>query len=244
MRNVDRPEPLEDMLAGLQHRAEARALRVLEVPHADVALTRTHEPTEAPPTRRGRTSTYTSDVLMDNHAFRAVNEVGAAIPAHDSAARSVRPRSPHSASASAGRTRSSRRRGSCASRRWSTRSRANMRSRRCAPRGRSSSATRSRSRSSCGSSAADDALLSPAYGRDVAYVAVHVFKGMAFEAPFREVEAPMAEFAAARPGANARTWAPPSSRRATRAGTTSRRFAPSSTPRAASPTRRLRHVLG
>ena len=37
--------------------------------------------------------------------------------------------------------------------------------------------------------AADDALLSPAFGRDTAYVAVHVFEGMAWEEPFREVEA-------------------------------------------------------
>ena len=38
-------------------------------------------------------------------------------------------------------------------------------------------------------SAGDDALLSPAHGRETAYVAVHVFEGMAYEAPFREVEA-------------------------------------------------------
>ena len=38
-------------------------------------------------------------------------------------------------------------------------------------------------------SAGDDALLSPAHARETAYVAVHVFEGMAFEAPFREVEA-------------------------------------------------------
>ena len=38
-------------------------------------------------------------------------------------------------------------------------------------------------------SAADDALLSPAHARESAYVAVHVFEGMEFEAPFREVEA-------------------------------------------------------
>ena len=42
-------------------------------------------------------------------------------------------------------------------------------------------------------SAGDDALLSPAHGRDSAYVAVHVFEGMEFEAPFREVEAVMRE---------------------------------------------------
>ena len=38
----------------------------------------------------------------------------------------------------------------------------------------------------------DDALLSPAHGRDTAYVAVHVFKGMDGERPFREVERLMA----------------------------------------------------
>ena len=35
----------------------------------------------------------------------------------------------------------------------------------------------------------DDALLSPAHGRDSAYLAIHVFEGMPYEAPFREVEA-------------------------------------------------------
>ena len=39
--------------------------------------------------------------------------------------------------------------------------------------------------------AADDALLSPAHGRDSAYIAVHVFEGMAWQPPFREVEALM-----------------------------------------------------
>jgi L-gulonolactone oxidase len=34
-------------------------------------------------------------------------------------------------------------------------------------------------------------MLSPAHARDSAYVAVHAFEGMAFEAPFREVEAVM-----------------------------------------------------
>jgi len=35
----------------------------------------------------------------------------------------------------------------------------------------------------------DDALLSPASGRDSAYLAIHLFDGMPYEAPFREVEA-------------------------------------------------------
>ena len=39
--------------------------------------------------------------------------------------------------------------------------------------------------------AADDALLSPAHGRDSAYVAVHAFEGMPWREPFAEVEAAM-----------------------------------------------------
>jgi L-gulono-1,4-lactone dehydrogenase len=35
----------------------------------------------------------------------------------------------------------------------------------------------------------DDALLSPAHGRDSAYLAIHLYEGMPYEAPFREVEA-------------------------------------------------------
>jgi L-gulonolactone oxidase len=44
-------------------------------------------------------------------------------------------------------------------------------------------------------SAPDDALLSPAHGRDSAFVAVHAFAGMPWEAPFREVEALLAGWA-------------------------------------------------
>ena len=35
---------------------------------------------------------------------------------------------------------------------------------------------------------ADDALLSPSHGRDTAYLAVHVYRGMPYRAPFEEVE--------------------------------------------------------
>jgi L-gulono-1,4-lactone dehydrogenase len=42
--------------------------------------------------------------------------------------------------------------------------------------------------------AADDALLSPSHERDTCYVAVHMFKGMPWEAYFRGVEAIMAEY--------------------------------------------------
>ena len=42
--------------------------------------------------------------------------------------------------------------------------------------------------------AADDAFLSTAAGRETAYVAVHVFRGMGFESYFRGVEAIMDEY--------------------------------------------------
>jgi L-gulonolactone oxidase len=41
--------------------------------------------------------------------------------------------------------------------------------------------------------AADDAYLSPAHGRDTAYVAVHMYQGMEFEPYFRAVESIMDE---------------------------------------------------
>ena len=49
-------------------------------PHADVALTRTLDRTEDLPSKPGRASAYVSDVLMDNHAFRAINEVAKRFP--------------------------------------------------------------------------------------------------------------------------------------------------------------------
>jgi L-gulono-1,4-lactone dehydrogenase len=43
--------------------------------------------------------------------------------------------------------------------------------------------------------AGDDALLSPAYGRDTCYIAMHVFAGMEWEPYFRQVEEIMNSFA-------------------------------------------------
>ena len=190
LRNIDRPEPLEDGPRRLQERADAHDhFEFWTFPHADVALTRTHDRTDDPPDDPGRARAYSSDVLMDNHAFRAVNEVARRFP------RTI-PRLNRFASAVA----SQRERVD-----WSYAIFASERLVRfeemeySVPReqavaavrapARCSSATRSASRSSCASRAGDDALLSPAHGRDSAFVAVHVFQGMAYEPAFREVEA-------------------------------------------------------
>ena len=92
--------------------------------------------------------------------------------------------------------------------------------------------------------AADDALLSPAYGRDSAYVAVHLFEGMAWEAPFREVEALMSGFGGRPHWGKCSFLTAEELGRATRSGTPSRPRAPSSTRTAASRTTGSRRTLG
>ena len=191
LHNTDRPEPLEDVLDGLQERADAHDhFEFWTFPHSDIALTRTHDRTDAAPNTPGRTRAYVGDVLMDNHAFRAINEVARRFP------RTI-PRLNRFASSVASRARarrlvatgSSPPSGSCASRRWSTASRASRPSTPCAPPARRSSAIAVSFPVELRFTAADDALLSPAHGRDSAFVAVHVFRGMEYEPAFREVEA-------------------------------------------------------
>jgi L-gulonolactone oxidase len=195
MRNVDRPEPLEDVLADLQHRADTLDhFEFWTFPHADVALTRTHEATEDPPTTRGRTSAYVSDILMDNHAFRAVNVLARRFP------RTIPTLNRFASKVASQRERVG----------WSHAIFASPRLVRfeemeySVPRAhvvdalRAAKAVLERHPVSFPIElrfvGADDTFLSPAYGRDSAYIAVHVFKGMEFETPFREVEQELAAF--------------------------------------------------
>src|SRR3954453_17728448 len=81
LRNDDHPEALDDVLENLQERADAHDhVEFWTFPHADIALTRTHDRTDAPPRRPGRATAFTSDILLDNHAFRALNEVARRFP--------------------------------------------------------------------------------------------------------------------------------------------------------------------
>ena len=235
LHGVDAPEPLEDVLGSLERaRRRARPLRVLDVPAlAAGAHPHEHAHRGAAHGAAAAAREWLEDVLLDNHALRRSSTAPAgasrgAIPALNRAASRAASRrervdwsfrvfaSPRLVRFDGDGVRDparARRRGGA---------------RRAA---RSSSATRSRSRSSCASSAADDALLSPAHGRDSAYVAVHVFEGMPWEAPFREVEALMR--ALRRPPALGQALVPatpPSSRRATRGGRRSRPRGRSSIP--------------
>lgn len=194
LRHTDKPEPLEPVLEALQERADAHAhFEFWTFPHARVALTRTLDRTDDPPRRPGRTRSYVSDVVIDNGAFRAVNEVARRAP------RTIPALNRFASAVASQRERVD----------WSYRIFASDRLVRfeemeyCVPREHAVDAVRAARAAlerhpvsfpiELRFSAADDALLSPAHGRESAFVAVHVFRGMPYEAPFREVEAALSE---------------------------------------------------
>jgi L-gulonolactone oxidase len=195
LRGVDAPEPLEDVLAGLDERADAADhFEFWTFPHSPLALTRTNTPTDAPRAVPGRGRAWLSDVLMDNHMFGLLNRVGRRYP-----------RSIPALNRAASRAASRRERVD-----WSFRIFASPRLVRftemeyAIPRRHAAEAVRGARAIlerhpvsfpvELRLAAGDDALLSPAYERDSAYVAVHVFEGMPWEAPFREFEALMSGF--------------------------------------------------
>jgi L-gulonolactone oxidase len=190
LRNIDRPEPLADVLGDLPARADAHDhFEFWTFPHADVALTRVHARTEDPPRRPGKLGAYTSDILLDNHAFRAVNEVAKRFP-------STIPRLNRFASAVASqRERVDWSYGIFASRRLVRFEEMEY----ALPREHAQEAVQAARDVlerhpvsfpiELRFSAGDDALLSPANERASTFVAVHVFRSMDFQPAFREVEA-------------------------------------------------------
>jgi L-gulono-1,4-lactone dehydrogenase len=195
LRGVDAPELLEDVLASLDERADAADhFEFWTFPHSPLALTRTNTRTEAPRQAPGRRRAWLQDILVDNHVFGVVNRVARRFPGAIPALNRIAARA--------------------ASRRervdWSFRIFATPRLVRffemeyAVPRERAVEAVRGAREIlerypvsfpiELRFVAADDALLSPAHGRDCAYVAVHLFEGIAWEAPFREVEALMSGF--------------------------------------------------
>jgi FAD-linked oxidoreductase len=194
LRHTDKPEPLEPVLEELQARADAHDhFEFWTFPHADVALTRTLDRTDEEPRTPNRASAYVSDVLFDNHAFRAVNEVAKRFP------RTIPALNRFASKVASQRERVD----------WSHAIFASDRLVRfeemeySVPREHAVPAVRAARAALEGHavsfpielrfSAGDDALLSPAQGRDSAFVAVHVFQGMPYEAAFREVEAALSE---------------------------------------------------
>jgi len=193
LRGVDATLPLEEVLATLDERADAHDhFEFWTFPHSPLALTRTNDRTDAPVDTPGRAGAWLHDVLLDNHALELLSRAGRRFPS------AIPLINRFAAAAASGRERVD----------WSHRVFASPRLVRfdemeyAIPREHAADAVREartileRHRVNFPVElrfvTADDALLSPAHGRDTAYVAVHVFEGMDGEAPFREVEKLMA----------------------------------------------------
>jgi FAD-linked oxidoreductase len=193
LRGVDAPMPLDDVLATLQARADAHDhFEFWTFPYSDIALTRTNDRTDEPPRGPGRVRAYVDDILLDNYALYLVSRAGRAFP------RAIPWLNRFAAGAASSRERVD----------WSHAVFASPRLVRfeemeySIPRERAAEAVDAvkailerhpvsfpiELRFVRG----DDALLSPAHGRDSAYLAIHQFEGMPYEAPFREVEALLA----------------------------------------------------
>jgi L-gulono-1,4-lactone dehydrogenase len=81
LRGVDEPAPLKDTLDRFEQLALGNDhFEFFVFPHANTALTRTNNRTEAPPQPRGRLATYANDVLLTNHAFELFCRLGRRMP--------------------------------------------------------------------------------------------------------------------------------------------------------------------
>jgi L-gulonolactone oxidase len=192
---VDRPLPLEDVLGSLDERVDGNDhFELFTFPHSPLALTRTNNRTEAPATPRRPRREWLQDVVMDNHVFGLLNRTARRVP------RAI-PR----INRAAGRAASRRERVADSFDVFASPRLVRFEEMEYAlPRARAAEAVRAAREILARHpvsfpielrfSAGDDALLSPAHARDSAYVAVHVFEGMAYEAPFGEVEAVMREW--------------------------------------------------
>ena len=192
LHGVDAPMPLDEVLASLDERVDGNDhFEFWTFPHSRVAITRTNDRTDAPLAPMGRAREWMSEVLLDNHAFHALNLLAWRAPR-------LIPRINRAA-------------GAAASRRervdWSFRIFASPRLVRfvemeyAIPREHATEALLATKEIlerhpvsfpiELRFVAADDALLSPSHERETAYIAVHNFHRIEGDAPFREVEALM-----------------------------------------------------
>ena len=196
LRGVDAPRPLADTLARFEELALGNDhFELYAFPHADIALTRTNNRTEAPPRPRGRVSAYANDILLTNHVFGLCCRAGRRFPARIPQINRLVTRL---AGATARVDRSDRIFSSPRLVRFTEMEYA-------LPRAATPEAVRrvlamvpERGFAvpfpiEVRTVAPDDALLSTAAGRDSGFVAVHMFEDMSFEPYFRAVETIMSE---------------------------------------------------
>jgi FAD-linked oxidoreductase len=196
LRGVDAPMPLHDTLARFEELALGNDhFEFFVFPHADRALTRTNNRTDQPPRPRGRVSAYANDVLLTNHAFELLCRAGRRFPRRIPQLNRLVTRL---AGATARVDRSDRIFASPRLVRFTEMEYALPRAATPEAVNRIMALVPSRNFAvpfpiEVRTVAPDDALLSTAAGRDSGFVAVHMYRGMAWEPYFRAVEAIMDE---------------------------------------------------
>jgi FAD-linked oxidoreductase len=196
LRGVDAPAPLADTLARFEQLAlENDHFEFFVFPHTTTALTRTNNHTEDPQRPRGRASAYANDVLLTNHTFELICRAGRRFPRRIPELNRLVTRL-----AGAG-TRVDRSDRIFASPRLVHFTEMEY----ALPRKRTPEAVRRVLEMidergfavpfpiEVRTVARDDALLSTAAGRESGFVAVHMYRGMAWEPYFHAVEAIMDE---------------------------------------------------
>ena len=193
---VDRPQPLPEVLENLDELVESNDhFEFYNFPHSEIALTRVNNRVESPAQPRSRAQAWVDDVLVVNHLLALVCHTGRRLPW-------MIPHLNRLASRLAGTSErvdhsylifSSRRDVRFTEMEYAL------------PRAHAGAAVRAvreiveRDELAVPLPlevrfvAADDAWLSPAYGRETCYVAVHMFEGMAWDEYFRSVEAAMVD---------------------------------------------------
>ena len=196
LHGVDAPAPLRETLDHFEELALANDHFELYVfPHTETALTRTNNRTEQPPRPRGRASAYLNDVLLTNRAFELACRAGRRFPSRI-------PQLNRLAARLAGR---SERVDSSPAIFSSPRLVRFTEMEYAVPREHTPQAVRRVMELierqgfavpfpiEARTVASDDAFLSTAAGRESGFVAVHMYRGMAWEPYFRAVEAIMDE---------------------------------------------------
>ena len=189
LRGVDAKAPLDAVLATLDERAARhRHFELYVFPHARTALIRANDVVEGPPRPRGRARAYAEDVLLTNRALHAVCLAGRAVPRAIPALNRFATRA---AGSSVRVDRSDRIFASPRLVRFTEMEYALPRA--ALPEALPAIKAQAERHPvnfpiEMRLVAGDEALLSPACGRDTAYVAVHAFRGMPWEPYFRAVE--------------------------------------------------------
>jgi L-gulonolactone oxidase len=219
LRGVDAPAPLQQTLERFEELSNANDhFEFYVFPYADTALTRTNNRTDEPARPRGRGAAYANDVLLTNNTFELFCRLGRRLPSQIPRINRLVTRL---AGSTRRIDRSDRIFASPRLVRFTEMEYALPREhtveavRRVlellerrrpggAPRGGGTTGGRNKAGGVNGALAvpfpievrtvaADDALISTAAGRDSGFVAVHMYRGMAFEPYFRAVEAIMDE---------------------------------------------------